>query len=682
MYMYMGMRNQPSRPTDGVFRRTAERMLLQMQRLPGFTATRGAALSAILLVPGCPPAPQDAPAATTAPAAKPGCASTYTVVSGDYWLRIAQKNGVTTSALYAANSASASTPLYPGNQLCLPAGATSPTTAPPATSPVTSPGTGGTSGVQLASFPVQGPCWFTDTWQAARSGGRRHEGVDIIGKAGLYVYAAQDGTLSKQTTDRPGSLSGNAWWLTGNDGTYFFYAHLSAFAPDLRVGSKVKAGQVIGFVGRTGNAAGNHLHFEVHPRGGAAVNPTPIVKAVDGCQNATPPAQPSGTVPPNPGAPATTAPATTAPATTAPGTTVPATVPPAAPTNTAPPTPNAGAKWQFIAPKTAFDSAWNGRPVAARTRQTIRVSGLAGVPSGTAGAVVRLTATGASAAGYLVTHPCDVPAPAVSTLSFTAGGTAVGSAVVEVVGGNVCLTTSTSVRVKLEVLAAQASTGVGVVPVNAARVLDTRTTTRLVPGSTVSLSPATLGVGADTQALTASITIVGPERAGVLSLGFCGQGPWTTPFSAEPVSSFAMTMRVNSAGWCLSSSVPVDVIVDVVGNWSGASQPATVDPIRVFDSRAAGGPVSAGGTSVPIAGLGGVPGHATTAVLSVTTVAGGSSASVFAGPCGQPHPGGTVIATSPYRINSAVVPVALGGGAVCFWATQPVDVIVDVLAWS
>jgi murein DD-endopeptidase MepM/ murein hydrolase activator NlpD len=79
-----------------------------------------------------------------------------------------------------------------------------------------------------------------------------------------------------------GALSGNSIRLTIGDGTYFFYAHLDGFAAGLSAGQSVRAGQVIGYLGATG-ATSNHLHFEVHPQGGAAVNPYPIVKAVDAC---------------------------------------------------------------------------------------------------------------------------------------------------------------------------------------------------------------------------------------------------------------------------------------------------------------------------------------------------------------------------------------------------------------
>jgi murein DD-endopeptidase MepM/ murein hydrolase activator NlpD len=141
------------------------------------------------------------------------------------------------------------------------------------------------NGITLAAFPVQGQCWFGDTWQAPRGGGRLHEGLDVIAPAGKQLYAVVDGVISKQYVDYPGALSGNGFRVSMPNGTYFTYLHMSSFAEGLGVGSPVRAGQVIGYVGATGNAATPHLHFEVHPSGGAAVNPYPLVKAVDACSN-------------------------------------------------------------------------------------------------------------------------------------------------------------------------------------------------------------------------------------------------------------------------------------------------------------------------------------------------------------------------------------------------------------
>ncbi|MGD9997294.1 MAG: peptidoglycan DD-metalloendopeptidase family protein [Ilumatobacteraceae bacterium] len=629
------------------------------------------ALSASLV--GSAPGIASAGPAQRAVAMPAACAKTYDVVSGDYWIKIASKAGVTTSALYQVNGANANTPLYPGMQVCLPDTATVPATTAPATTPPppAAPGT-----VQLAAFPAQGPCSYTDTFQAPRGGGRVHEGVDLIAKTGQYVYAVVNGRLSKQAVDKPGSLSGNAWWLTGDDGSYYFYAHLSAFAPGLKIGAKVQAGQIIGFIGSTGNAGVSHLHFEVHPKGGVAANPTPIVRAIDGCSTSAVPPQPGGEppAPPTNTAPAVTAPPSTSPpATTAPPA-APVVLPPSAPVSTQP-----GSLWQFITPVTVFDSAASGALAGGATR-TIRVNHAYGVPAGTAGVIVRLSASQPASAGYLVTHPCDFAPPVASTLSVNPGRTSVGSATIRVVGGNVCVTASTAVRLKVEVLGAQAASGVGLQPVSAARAVDTRETTRLVPGAALSLSPASLGATPGTQALSASVTIVNPAAAGTLAMGFCGQGGWRVPFSSDPVSSFAITMRVNNAGWCLTTSVATDVIVDVVGNWTtDATLMGVVDPVRVYDSRLAGGPIGIGAVGVPVAGLGGVPADASIAMLSVTTVTGGIGSSVFLVPCGEGRSAGTVIASSAYRISTAVVPVKLGGGAACISSFNAIDVIIDVV---
>ena len=161
------------------------------------------------------------------------------------------------------------------------------TTAAAAAPPkaVTPPGSGTSSSTeQLASFPVPATCKFWDTWGAPRSGGRKHEGVDISAPSGTAIFAVQDGRITRRQADFPGSRAGNAIWLTAANGTYYFYGHMSSFAKGVGVGSPVRAGDVIGYVGSTGNSSIPHLHFEVHPGGGGPVNPYPIVKAASSCR--------------------------------------------------------------------------------------------------------------------------------------------------------------------------------------------------------------------------------------------------------------------------------------------------------------------------------------------------------------------------------------------------------------
>ncbi len=81
--------------------------------------------------------------------------------------------------------------------------------------------------VKLEVFPVQGQCYFGDSYGYSRSGGRVHLGVDIIAPAGKLLYAVRRRTITKIYADYPGSLSGNGVRLSTGDGTYYFYAHMT-----------------------------------------------------------------------------------------------------------------------------------------------------------------------------------------------------------------------------------------------------------------------------------------------------------------------------------------------------------------------------------------------------------------------------------------------------------------------
>ncbi len=163
-----------------------------------------------------------------------------------------------------------------GNSPASPApDAPAPVTPPPAPAPVIAnpepqPEPDAGSGMVC---PMRGAYSFANTWGAPRSGGRSHQGVDMISPNGTPIVAVESGTVQFKTTN----LGGNSVWLSGSSGTKYFYAHLSSWEGSSRT---VSRGEVIGYNGSTGNAGIPHLHFEVHPNGGAAVNPYPYVRAV------------------------------------------------------------------------------------------------------------------------------------------------------------------------------------------------------------------------------------------------------------------------------------------------------------------------------------------------------------------------------------------------------------------
>lgn len=131
---------------------------------------------------------------------------------------------------------------------------------------------------RLQVFPViatsKGAPSFSDDWGAPRSGGRTHQGNDIFADKGTPLLAVDDGNVRFGVDP----LGGNIASLVGQDKTRYYYAHLDAFEGANRA---VKAGEIVGYLGKTGNAASTppHLHFEVHPDGGAAVDPFPFLKA-------------------------------------------------------------------------------------------------------------------------------------------------------------------------------------------------------------------------------------------------------------------------------------------------------------------------------------------------------------------------------------------------------------------
>jgi murein DD-endopeptidase MepM/ murein hydrolase activator NlpD len=145
--------------------------------------------------------------------------------------------------------------------------------APPAAP--AAPVSGGTA------CPIAQPHSFVDSFGAPRSGGRRHQGVDMMAPTGTRIFAFTDGVVTRQSNS---SLGGISVYMVGSNGAEYYYTHLSGYA--VPTGTRVRAGQLIAYSGQSGNAAFSvpHLHFEIHPGGPGStpVNPYPAVKRACG----------------------------------------------------------------------------------------------------------------------------------------------------------------------------------------------------------------------------------------------------------------------------------------------------------------------------------------------------------------------------------------------------------------
>ena len=118
-----------------------------------------------------------------------------------------------------------------------------------------------------------------DTWGASRSSGRLHEGIDILAPRGTKVRSATPGLIADL---RNNNLGGKVVWILGPGGAWHYYAHLDGHKRGLKVGDYVKKGDVIGYVGNTGNArhTAPHLHYGLYlnGKGRGVVNPYPYLR--------------------------------------------------------------------------------------------------------------------------------------------------------------------------------------------------------------------------------------------------------------------------------------------------------------------------------------------------------------------------------------------------------------------
>jgi peptidoglycan LD-endopeptidase LytH len=130
---------------------------------------------------------------------------------------------------------------------------------------------------QYFIFPVRDKIWYDDTFGADREGGsRRHEGTDLFGPEGTSIFSVCAGKIEKLGWNR---LGGERVGIRGEDGNYYYYAHLQSIEPSLKVGQKINIGDRLGTMGHTGDAltTPDHLHFGIELPNEVWINPYPFL---------------------------------------------------------------------------------------------------------------------------------------------------------------------------------------------------------------------------------------------------------------------------------------------------------------------------------------------------------------------------------------------------------------------
>ena len=335
-------------------------------------------------------------------------------------------------------------------------------------------------------------------------------------------------------------------------------------------------------------------------------------------------------------------------------------------------------RFSAIVPTRAVDTRQARVPLAAA--ETRRVAMPANAQA--AAAAINLTATNATATGFLTAWNCDAPQPATSNSNFAAGTTRAVSSVVRVSATNeLCVFASARTDVIVDVTGWFSATGMGFESEAPRRLLDTRDTATLVLPGRVTRVPAS----ADAAALAVNLTVTDATAAGFVTAFSCDQPPPAASslnFEVGQTIANSAYLATGPGGLCFITSAPVHIIVDRVGAFvaNGGREYQPAHPRRLLDTRNGiggwMGPTGAGQTLL----LGQVPGAA--AVVMVTSTRPDRTGYVTVWNCDGPAPGTSTLNTTRGETtpNGAVLPTNAAGAA-CLRASGTSDLIIDLQGW-
>jgi trimeric autotransporter adhesin len=363
---------------------------------------------------------------------------------------------------------------------------------------------------------------------------------------------------------------------------------------------------------------------------------------------------------------------------------------------------------------TTVDGAFAGTgQIAGGTILDLPVSSRGGVPGDAVAATLNVTVTEATAPGFLTVYPCDADRPTASNLNYTTGGTIPNAVISRIAGtggsaGHVCLYASQPLQLVVDVNGAfPPSTSYH--PINPARLLDTRASGATIDGQqhgggAVAAASVTAlqmtgraGVPADASAVVLNVTVTEPGDAGYATVYPCGTEPPTasnlnyTPGLTIPNLVIA---KVGTNGQvCIFSQAATQLIADVDGYFPVSTSYTALVPARLLDTRP-GAPTTDGAsagagaqplgsvTVVQVAGRGGVPANAATAVLNVTVTDPTAAGYVTVYPCGiDPPLASNLNFVARQTIPNAVLTKIGTNGNVCIFNSQPTQLIADVTGY-
>jgi hypothetical protein len=338
-----------------------------------------------------------------------------------------------------------------------------------------------------------------------------------------------------------------------------------------------------------------------------------------------------------------------------------------------------------------IDCAFVGGGRVGGTSVQLVVAGRGGVPADARAVVLNLTATDATAAGYVTAFPCGGGIPLASNVNFVARETRANAAIVEVgVGGAVCIFSNVPAHLVADVtgfFTASASFE----PIGPERRYDSRnlSSTPLPGGSVVSLG---LPIGAHDAAVL-NVTVVGDTAAGYATVYPCGSPPTASNVNfrgGEAAANLVVATTTASATTCIFISAAAHVIVDLLGRFPSTAGFTAVPPARLLETRSGlstvdgaandiGLRVGPSVTTLQVNGRGQVPSTASAVVLNVTVDDARGPGFITVFPCDRPQP----LASSVNYVLGSTVPNAVftkvaADGTVCFYSNASTHLIVDV----